>query len=115
MLGVVAVGLSLAATESRDERDVLHAVGAPPRTLRRLAAAKAWVLTTGAAVIAVPAGYVTIFVVTKASDAHAPFPFAIAAALLFVIPAVTAGITLAVSAIAQRFRPVTYSTLATEV
>ncbi len=45
VLAVVAIGLSLAAAESRDERDVLLAVGASPMTLRRVAATKAWVLT----------------------------------------------------------------------
>ena len=34
---VVAIGLALSAAESRDERDVLVAVGARPRTLRRVA------------------------------------------------------------------------------
>ena len=32
---VVAVGLALAAAETRDERDVLAVLGAAPRTLRR--------------------------------------------------------------------------------
>jgi putative ABC transport system permease protein len=110
VLMVVAIGLSLAATESRDERDVLHAVGAAPRTLRRVAAAKAWVLATGAAVVAVPAGYITVFVVTRATDNTAPVPFAVMGALLVVIPLLAAGATLATSAIAQRFKPITYST-----
>lgn len=114
VLGVVAIGLSLAATESRDERDVLHAVGASPKTLRRVSAAKAWVLTTGAAVVAVPVGYVTIFVITRATDARAPFPFIVAGALLVGIPLIAAGSTMAVSALAQRLRPVTYSTLAAD-
>ena len=114
VLSVVAIGLSLAATESRDERDVLHAVGASPKTLRRVSAAKAWVLTTGAAVVAVPAGYVTIFVITKAGDTRAPFPFFVAGALLVGIPLIAGGATLVVSAVAQRFRPATYATLAFE-
>lgn len=114
VLGVVAIGLSLAATESRDERDVLHAVGASPTTLRRVSAAKAWVLTTGAALVAVPAGYVTIFVISRANDSRAPFPFIVAGALLVGIPLVAAGSTMAVSALASKFRPVTYSALATD-
>ena len=111
VLSVVAIGLSLAATESRDERDVLHAVGAAPKTLRRVSAAKAWVLTTGAAAVAVPAGYITIFVITKATDTRAPFPWVVAGALLVGIPLIAAASTLAVSAVAQRFRPTTYATL----
>lgn len=111
ILLVVAIGLSLAATESRDERDVLHVVGAPPRTLRRVAAAKAWVLTTGAAVVAIPAGYAVVRVITWVNDASAPFPIVGAVSILVVIPAVAAGATLVVSAIAQRFRPIQVSTL----
>ena len=114
VLSVVAIGLSLAATESRDERDVLRAVGASPKTLRRVSAAKAWVLTTGAAVVAVPAGYVTIFVITKAGDTRAPFPFVVAGALLVGIPLVASGATLVVSAVAQRLHPAISSTLAFE-
>ncbi len=111
---MVAIGLSLAATESRDERDVLHAVGASPKTLRRVSAAKAWVLTTGAAVVAVPAGYVTILVITRATDSRAPFPIVVAGALLVGIPLIAAGATFVVSAVAQRVRPATYATLAFE-
>jgi hypothetical protein len=110
VLLVVAIGLSLAATESRDERDVLHAVGAAPLALRQVGAAKAWVLATGAAIVAVPAGYITSFVITRATDNTAPVPFGVIGALLVVIPLLAAGATLATSAIAQRFRPVTYST-----
>ena len=38
---VVALGLALAARDTRDERDVLEAIGAPPKLLRRLAGARA--------------------------------------------------------------------------
>ncbi|MGB3736373.1 MAG: FtsX-like permease family protein [Ilumatobacter sp.] len=117
VLAVVAIGLSLAASESRDERDVLLAVGASPSTLRRVAAAKAWVLTTGAGLTAVPVGYVTIYVIMEAigaNDLSAPFPFAIAVGLVVVIPAVAWVVTFATSGLAQRLRPVTYSTLATD-
>lgn len=116
VLFVVAVGLSLAAVESREERDVLHALGAAPRTLRRVAGAKAWVLTTGAVVIAVPLGYASMFVVGRATDSigAAPFPWMVALALLVVIPAATAGTALIVSALGQRFRPATFSTFAAD-
>ena len=114
VLAVVAIGLSLAAAESRDERDVLLAVGASPRTLRRVAATKAWVLTLGAAMVAVPVGYVTMFVITRSigdRDITAPFPFAVAGALIVVIPALAWLVTLATSSVAQRFRPVTATTI----
>lgn len=111
VLLVVAIGLSLAATESRDERDVLHTVGAAPKTLRRVAAVKAWVLTTGAGVVAVPAGYIVVRVVTWVNEQTAPFPVIGALGILVVIPVVAAAATLAVSAIAQKARPITVSTI----
>lgn len=114
VLAVVAIGLSLAAAESRDERDVLLAVGASPSTLRRVAATKAWVLTLGAAVVAVPVGYVTVFVIIQAigaNDVTAPFPFAMAAALILIVPMVAWLATLATSTIAQKARPVTATTI----
>lgn len=116
VLFVVAVGLSLAASESREERDVLHALGAAPTTLRRVAAIKAWVLVTGAAVIAVPLGYASAFVVGRATDSigAAPFPWVVAFALIVVIPLVTAAMTWAVSALGQRFRPAAFSTFAVD-
>ena len=117
VLAVVAIGLSLAAAESRDERDVLLAVGAAPKTLRRVAATKALVLTLGSATVAVPVGYVTMFVITRSigtSDVTAPFPYAISVALILVIPALAWFVTLAISSVAQRFRPVTASTITTD-
>ena len=53
---VVAIGLSLAATESRDERDVLVAIGARPRTMRSLAGTKAVVMTLTGIALAIPDG-----------------------------------------------------------
>ncbi len=111
VLLVVAIGLSLAATESKDERDVLHAVGASPSTLRRVAAAKAWVLTTGAAAISIPTGYAVVRVITWANGETAPFPIVGALGIAIVIPAVAWAATLAVSAIAQKARPINFSTL----
>ncbi|MFK7919581.1 MAG: FtsX-like permease family protein [Ilumatobacter sp.] len=116
VLFVVAVGLLLAAAESREERDVLHALGAPPMTLRRVAAAKAWVLSTGAALVAVPLGYAAAFVVGRATDSigAAPFPWEISVALLVIIPAFTAGATWLASACGQRYRPASFSTFAVD-
>ncbi len=111
VLLVVAIGLSLAATESKDERDVLHVVGASPKTLRRVAAAKAWVLTTGAAAVSIPTGYAVVRVITWVNETTAPFPIVGALGIAVVIPAVAWAATLAVSAIAQKFRPVQVSTI----
>lgn len=114
VLLVVAIGLSLAATESRSERDVLHSIGAPPKVLRRVAAAKAYVLTLGAAVVAVPTGFVVVRVVGEASNQRVPTPFVSIIGLVVVVPIVAAIATFVSSAIAQRFRPVTISTLSTD-
>ncbi len=113
---VVAIGLSLSATESRDERDVLVAVGSPPRTMRRLAGLKAVVLTVGAAALAIPTGFVPIAAVLAAApeDNDIVFPWLTALGLLVVIPAVAGLAALATSTIAQRLRPVHMSTLAAD-
>ncbi len=111
VLMVVAIGLALSATEGRAERDVLHAVGAPPATLRRLGAAKAWVLTTAAAAIAVPTGFLVLAVISRSLDRPAPFPWIAASTLLFVVPLVAAASTWLVSGVGQRFRPVTASAM----
>ena len=112
-LMVVAIGLSLAATESRDERDVLLAVGATPRTMRSVAATKAVVLTVGAATLAIPTGFLPVLAVLKAApdDNQIAFPWLTALGLLIVIPAIAGVAALMTSATAQRIRPVHMSTL----
>ena len=113
-LMVVAIGLSLAATESRDERDVLLAVGATPRTMRGVAATKATVLSVGAAVLAIPTGFLPVAAVltTAPDDGRIAFPWLTALGLLIVIPMVAGVAALLTSALAQRLRPVHMSTLA---
>jgi putative ABC transport system permease protein len=110
---VVAIGLSLAATESRDERDVLVAVGAKPRTMRQLAGTKAVVLTFGAALLAIPTGFLPVAAVLNAApdDNAISFPWLTALGLLIVVPIVAGLAALATSALAQRLRPVRMSTL----
>jgi putative ABC transport system permease protein len=112
-LMVVAIGLSLAATESRDERDVLLAVGATPRTMRSVAATKAVVLTAGAATLAIPTGFLPVLVVLKAAhdDNQIAFPWLTALGLLIIIPIIAGVAALLTSAAAQRLRPVHMSTL----
>lgn len=61
-LFVVAMALGLAASESRDQRDILTVVGAAPTTLRRTSARKAAILTALGAVLAVPVGVLPVFV-----------------------------------------------------
>jgi ABC-type antimicrobial peptide transport system permease subunit len=114
VLAVVAVGLALAATESRDERDVLVAVGARPRTLRTMAGAKAVVMTLAGVAVAVPGGLVPAFAISRAAGTRFAIPWLVLGGLVFVVPLV-AGVTASgVSGLAQRLRPVRMSTLAVD-
>ena len=111
---VVAIGLALAAAESRDERDILVAVGARPRTMRSMAGVKAVVLTTTGVALGVPAGLIPSLAEARSvrSEIHAPWLGV--AGLVIVIPAVAGGMAWAASSIAQRLRPVRMSTLAVD-
>jgi putative ABC transport system permease protein len=106
---VVAIGLSLAATESRDERDVLVAVGARPRTMRSLAGSKALVMTLTGVALAIPTGLIPAFAVTRAVDDPFQTPWAALAGLLVAVPLVAGAVAWAASSVAQRFRPVQMS------
>ncbi len=68
VLAVVAVGLALAAKDSEDERQVLVAVGAPPRTLRRSNALRAVLLVLIAGIISIPAGLLPAAAIVAAAD-----------------------------------------------
>jgi putative ABC transport system permease protein len=111
---VVAIGLSLAATESRDERDVLVAVGARPGTMRRMAGAKATVITLTGALLAVPTGLIPLVAVLRTLDEPFHIPWLTIGGLILVIPAIAGLAAWAVSSVAQRARPVRMSTLAFE-
>lgn len=117
-LVVVAIGLSLSAIESRDERDVLSAIGAPPRVLRSVAARKALLMSAAGSLVAVPAGLVPVFVVLLAGENSGrvisdviTIPWLTLGALVIGVPLVAAASTTVASAIAQRVRPTTMSTL----
>ncbi len=111
-LVVVAIGLALAATESRDERDVLVAVGARPRTMRSMAGSKAVVMTLTGVALAIPTGLIPAYAVTSAVDDPFQVPWLALAALLVVVPLVAGASAWAASTIAQRFRPVRTSNFA---
>lgn len=118
-LFVVGTGLALAAAESKDERDVLTVAGAPPATLARTAGAKAWLLSTLGALLAVPVGFLPVVVYSLASRGLViPFPLVlpVRTILLLVLaaPAVAALASTVASAAAQRVRPVRVSTAAFE-
>jgi putative ABC transport system permease protein len=65
---VVAVGLALAAKDNEDENQVLVAVGAAPRVVRRVGALRAGLLVASATVIAVPAGLLSAWAMVAASE-----------------------------------------------
>jgi putative ABC transport system permease protein len=108
-LGVVATGLGLAAAESRDERDVLLAVGARPSTLWGVAGRKALWLAAAGVLVGIPTGLLPLSVVLQASDttdAVVAVPWPTLAAFAVVIPLLAGVVTGTSSALAQRFRPV---------
>jgi putative ABC transport system permease protein len=109
---VVAIGLSLAATESRDERDVLVAVGARPATMRQMAGAKAVVITLTGVLLAIPTGLVPLAAVMRTVDEPFRVPWLAIAGLVVAVPIVAGLAAWAVSSLAQRARPVHMSTLA---
>lgn len=59
-LGIVAVIVALVSAESRRDQAILVAIGAAPRTRRRIAGARSGLVTFLAAAIAVPAGFVPV-------------------------------------------------------
>ena len=111
---VVAIGLALAAAESRDERDILVAVGARPRTMRSMAGVKAVVLTTTGVALGVPAGLIPSLAEARSIRSEIYAPWLGVAGFVIVIPAVAGGMAWAASSIAQRLRPVRMSTLAVD-
>lgn len=114
-LVVVAVGLGLSAVESRDDRDVLIAVGAKPVTLRRMAGVRAVLLTATGTVLAVPVGLLPAVVVLQAaSDAPLRLPWLAVGTLVLVVPAMAGVAAWATSAVIQRVRPPHASSLAVD-
>jgi putative ABC transport system permease protein len=111
VLIVVAIGLSLAAVESRDERNTLICVGASPATLRRRSATTATLLAVTGGVVAVPTGLIPLWVVLRVQeqqyDSGDDFtvPWLSIVAIVVVIPIIVGAIALIGSAIVQRLRP----------
>ena len=106
---VVAIGLALAATESRDERDVLVAVGARPRTIRSLAGSKALVMTLTGVALAIPTGLIPTYAVTRAIDEPFQLPWLALAGLVLAVPLIAGATSWAASTVTQRLRPVQMS------
>jgi len=109
---VVGASLALAATESRDERDVLTVAGVAPGSLARSAGGKAWLLAAIGAAMAVPIGLlpVAVFAVADRGDMVFRVPWRTIGLLAVVLPALAAAVALGASALAQRLRPVRVST-----
>lgn len=114
ILLVVTIGLSLAATESRDERDVLVAVGAKPSTMRRMAGVKAAVMTLTGVVLAIPTGLIPLWAVMRTLEEPFTMPWIQLAVMLVGLPLVVGAAAWGVSSIAQRARPVRMSNLVFE-
>ena len=101
-LSVLAVAVSLVASESRRSREILVAVGASPAAQRKLLATTSWLLAFVAGVLAVPAGLGPM-VALWASQAPGPsrlplvFPWATVAIIVFLVPLIAAGVSAAVA------------------
>lgn len=116
---ILAMSLALSAAETRDERDVLVSLGAPPRTMRGVAAWKAATLSVTGAALAIPTGFIPVAVAYHAAvrtgdTARLAFPWSTAFVLLLVAPLIAALVAAIGSAIAQRIRPTQMSTFATD-
>src|SRR5690606_26189988 len=86
-LFVVGTSLALAAAESKDERDVLTVAGAPPRTLARMAGARAWLLAGLGGLLAVPVGFLPVVVFTRTitDEWSQPYPLIFPARTVLVL------------------------------
>ncbi len=111
---VVAIGLSLSATESRDERDVLVAVGARPATMRRMSGIKAAVITLTGVLLAIPTGVIPVAAVKRTLDDPFVVPWLAIGGLVVLLPIVAGVAAWAATGIAQRARPIRISNLAFE-
>lgn len=114
-LFIVTVGLALMAAEGKEERDVLVAIGASPRSMASLAALRAWLLTMCAMLLAVPVGLIPVSLILNAGrtgtagSVEVPWRTIV---LLFCVPFLAYAVTRVVTAITQRAKPVTMSTFA---
>lgn len=118
-LSIVGIGLALSAAESRDERDVLVAIGAKPSTMRRVAGQKAVLMSLAGTLLAVPTGLLPVVTVVRAVREYpGQYPLAMPWGMVFVlvvgVPVLAGLVTWLGSAAAQRLRPTHMSTLATD-
>ena len=91
-VGIALAAVSLFTVELGDDLQVLHTVGAPPRTTRRLAAAVAAIVAVAGAVLALLIGYVALIPLLTAKEVDFPLvvPWRSLVAILVVFPVVAA-------------------------
>ena len=114
---IVAIGLALSATEGKDERDVLVAIGARPGTLSSLSGLRAFALSAFGVLLAIPVGLVPSIVILRASQAgeqrpEGPIVPWLTIVLLLGIPVVAYVVARAASSVGRRLRPVRMSNFA---
>lgn len=109
VLLIVTIGLSLMASEGKDERDVLLAIGAAPTTMSKLAGLRAlWLSAIGIA-IAIPVAVIPMVVVLKAGATSGVDPVQIPwslFALLGTVPLIAYVAARFSSRLAQIVRPI---------
>jgi hypothetical protein len=118
-LCILAMSLALSAAETRDERDILVSLGARPSMMRSVSGWKATVLAGAGALLAIPTGFVPVYVVLHAvassnETAHVEVPWLTIAQLVVVAPLVAGVVAYLGSAIAQAVKPTRMSTFATD-
>ena len=90
-LGIVAVIVALVSAEGRRDQAILVAIGAAPRTRRRIAGARAGLVSLLAAVIAIPAGFVPVTVIQWARRFPIVVPWPTLLLVAVGVPVVAAG------------------------
>jgi putative ABC transport system permease protein len=87
-LAILAVALALVRVEARREEAIMVAVGAPPGTRRKLAAANALLVSLLAGLLAAAAGFLPVAIVERAQTTPEPVvvPWGALAAVLLVVP-----------------------------
>jgi len=90
---VTGVAVALGEAESRPEQRTLLALGADPRVRRRIAAARAAIISLLAGVLAVPAGLLPIWGLLLSRGAPLVVPVPEIAAALVVLPLIVVATT----------------------
>jgi hypothetical protein len=114
VLAVVGIGLGLSARDTRDETEVLDAVGAPPVLRRKVSTRRAALLVVVACVIALPAALVPVAAMaatTTRVDAAFRIDWLALAAAMIGLPLVVAFATAAGARVRDLVRPLQPSVL----